>query len=44
MRRKCSGHDITDVTIQTEKENHKFTFISKRSMPETLLGTLANLL
>ena len=29
MKRECSERDILEVTLQKEKENHKFTFISE---------------
>ena len=29
MKRECSGREVSDVTIQRGKENHKFTFISE---------------
>ena len=29
MKRECSGHDVLDMTLQKETENHKFTYISE---------------
>ena len=30
MKKECSERDVPDVTLQKEKENHRFTFISEQ--------------
>ena len=45
MKRKCSGHDVPDMTLQKEKEDLKFKFISEEIiMHETLFRALTKLL
>ena len=44
MQRECSGHDIRDVPLQRKTKITSLHSYLKRSMPETLFGTLTNLL
>ena len=44
MQRECSGHDIRDVSLQRKTKITSLYSYLKRSMPETLFGTLTNLL
>ena len=43
-REQCSGCDVLDVQFKREKKITSLHSYLKRSIPETLFGTLANLL
>ena len=43
MKGECFECDVPGMTLQKEKEKHKFTQVY-RSIPETLFETLTNLL
>ena len=44
MKRECSGCDVPDMTLQKEKKITSLHSYLKRSIPETLFGTLTNLI